>query len=344
MRKKVLTYGLSTILAIAVLGFGYLYFRSPEMVAPSSIKVEITETRLARGKYLFHTIAACGDCHSERDFTRFGGPVVEGREGVGSVFPPELGFPGTIVAPNITPDSETGIGQWSDGEKIRAIREGVSRNGEALFPLMPYQDFRHMSDEDVCSLVAYLNTLKPVKNKLPRSKIDFPVSILIKSAPKPAGDVPPVDRSNQLKYGEYLVTLGGCRACHTPTEKGEPVPGKLLAGGEVFSAPVGTVVSANITPDPDTGIGKWSEQDFINKFYQYRRYVQSGSPKVGPEGFTLMPWLPLCQLPEEDLKAIFAFLKTQKPVYNPVETHPAHLQPTKPVSSALDRAGFDWVL
>ena len=103
-------------------------------------------------------------------------------------------------------------------------------------------------------------------------------------------------------------------------------------GGEIFRTPMGTVVSANITPDKDTGIGKWSEQDFLNKFYQYRKYVEMASPKIGPESFTLMPWLPFCQMAEEDLKAILTFLKTQPPVYNAVETHPAHLQPVKPVS------------
>jgi cytochrome c553 len=117
---------------------------------------------------------------------------------------------------------------------IRAIREGVSRDGQALFPLMPYASFRHMSDEDVFALVAYLRTLPPAKNVLSRSKINFPVSMLIKSVPQPAGHVPPVDRSNQLKYGEYLMTLAGCGGCHTPMEKGEPLPGKRLAGGEVF--------------------------------------------------------------------------------------------------------------
>jgi mono/diheme cytochrome c family protein len=237
-----------------------------------------------------------------------------------------------MVAPNITPDKETGIGTWTDGEVIRAIREGVSRNGKALFPLMPYAEFRHMSDEDVYALVAYLRTLTPAKNSLPRSKIHFPVSMFIKRVPQPAGHVPPVDRSNPVKYGEYLAALGGCGGCHTPMEKGEPVPGKRLAGGEIFRMPMGTVVSANITPDNDTGIGKWSEQDFLNKFYQYRKYAEEGSPIIGPESFTLMPWLHFCQLAEEDLKAIFAFLKTQPAIYNAVETHPAELQPVEPVS------------
>jgi hypothetical protein len=123
--------------------------------------------------------------------------------------------------------------------------------------------------------------------------------MLIKSAPQPAGNVPQVNRQDSLKYGEYLVSLGSCDGCHTPAKKGEPVPGKRLAGGMIFKSPVGTVVSANITPDPDTGIGKYSEQDFLNKFYQYRKYVEQGPPKVGPESFDRIalaamatPWVP----------------------------------------------------
>jgi mono/diheme cytochrome c family protein len=332
MWKRFLGYGVLAVVFVFGLGFAYLYFGSPATAPPSSVKVERSAERLARGRYLYHHVAVCGDCHSQRDYTRFGGPFVEGGEGIGFSFPQELGLPGTVVAPNITSDKESGLGDWTDGEVIRAIREGLSRDGKALFPMMPYSEFRHMSDEDVYALVAYLRTLPPAKNVLPRSQINFPVSMFIKSVPKPAGHVPPVDRNNQLKYGEYLTRLGGCGGCHTPMDKGEPLPGKWMAGGEIFRTPMGTVVSANITPDKDTGIGKWSEQDFLNKSYQYRKYVETGSPKIGPESFTLMPWLPFCQLPEEDLKAIFAFLKTQPPVYNAVETHPAHLQPVKPVS------------
>ena len=200
-----------------------------QRLSPSSVKIERSVARLARGEYLYHRVAVCGDCHSQRDYTRFGGPVVEGGEGVGFSFPQELGLPGTVVAPNITSDKESGVGNWTDGEVIRAIREGVSRDGKALFPMMPYAEFRHMSDEDVYAIVAYLRTLPPVKNVLPRSQINFPVSMFIKSVPKPAGLVPSVERSNQLKYGEYLTKLGGCGGCHTPMEKGEPLPGKWMA-------------------------------------------------------------------------------------------------------------------
>ena len=218
---------------------------------------------------------------------------------------------------------KTGIGNWTDGEKIRAIREGISRDGTALFQMMGYERFRHMSDEDVYSLVAYLNTLDAVKNPVPRSQIAFPVSLLMKSVPQPAGHVAAPDRTNKVKYGEYLVTLAGCMECHTPAKKGKPLPGLTLAGGEKFAFPGGmTVVSANITPDLQTGIGRWSEQNFLDRFYQYKEYVEKGSPVVGPESFTLMPWLNFAQLEPEDLKAIYAFLRTQKPVYHVVDSHP----------------------
>jgi mono/diheme cytochrome c family protein len=167
-----------------------------------------------------------------------------------------------------------------------------------------------------------LNTLAPVKNRVPRSRINFPVSMFVKSAPSPAGRVPEPDRSNKLKYGEYLVTLAGCAECHTPAKQGKPLKGLTLAGGEEFRFSGMVVVSANITPDLETGIGRWSEQDFLDRFYQYKQYVEKGSPQVGPESFTLMPWLNFAQLPPEDLKAIYAYLRTQPAVCHVVDSHP----------------------
>jgi len=132
-----------------------------------------------------------------------------------------------------------------------------------------------------------------------------------------------------LQYGEYLVTVAGCADCHTPVDKGQPLPGKALAGGQVFATTVGTVVTANITPDLETGIGKWSEEYFQKKIYDYKEYAVSGPPKAaGPKSFTLMPWLKYALLPPEDLSAIYANLRTAKPVHNPVETHPGQPQDT----------------
>jgi mono/diheme cytochrome c family protein len=319
---RIIGFFLAAVMITAVSGISYLYLRKPAMAPPADINVAITRARLARGKYLYN-LADCDGCHSQRDFSRFDAPVVESGRGRGNVFPPDMGLPGVVAPRNITPDKETGIGTWTDGEKIRAIREGISRDGTALFPMMGYERFRHMSDEDVYSLVAYLNTLTPVRNQVQRSKIVFPVSMLMKGAPRPVGHVPQPDHSNKVKFGEYLVTMAGCMECHTPAKEGKPLPGMTLAGGQEFRFPGALVVSANITPDLETGIGRWSEQNFLDRVYQYKEYAEKGSPHVGPESFTVMPWLNFAQLEPEDLKAIYAFLRTQEPIYHSVDSHPA---------------------
>ncbi len=323
--QKMLIRGLGFAAAAVVTVSGatlsYLYLRKPEMAPPLSIRVEMTPERIARGKYVY-ALADCDGCHSERDFSRLAGPVMESGRGKGVVFPPELGLPGRIVASNITTDRETGLGAWTDGEKIRAIREGISRDGRALFPLMPYENYRHMSDEDVFSLVAYLNTLPPIRHRLPKSEVKLPASLLMKDLPRPVRNVPQPDRSDPVRYGEYLATVGVCADCHTQRERGSPKPGMRFAGGERFHFGFATVVSSNITPDEKTGIGRWSERAFLARFYAYRDYAQKGSPQAGPQSFTLMPWLALSQLPPEDLRAIYAYLRAQPPVFNPVTTHP----------------------
>jgi mono/diheme cytochrome c family protein len=326
MVKKIVLTVSAVLIAVPAAGLAYLYFRSPAQQPASSIKVSMAPERVARGKMIFELLGDCSGCHSGHDFTRIGNPADPAKRGAGQVLSDLItGLPGVVVAANLTPDPETGLGSWSDGEKIRAIREGVDRNGRALFPLMPYTGYRDMSDEDVESLVAYLNSLPPVKNLLPTTKISFPVNLFIKGVPQPVGKVASVNRADKLTYGKYLVTaVSGCGGCHTPLEKGQPVPGKEFAGGRMFDAPsLGTVRSANITPDSETGIGKWSEDFFVKKFGEYREYALNGPPKMsGPDQFTLMPWLSFSQIPEDDLRAIYTYLRTLKPVYNSVEIHP----------------------
>ena len=313
---RYLLYVLAAIVLIAGGAFAYLYFRSPATAAPTSIKVDATPDRVARGRYLY-LLADCDGCHSTHDYTRFGSPG-DGDLARGQVLP-FSGLPGRIVASNLTPDSETGLGAWSDGEKIRAIREGIGRDGRALFPMMPYTEYRRMSDNDVQSLVAYLNTLKPVRNPLPKTEINFPVSMFIKGAPQPVGAVPDKDRSKPEVWGGYLVTIGGCTFCHTKSVRGQPDLSRQLAGGEKLELPGFSVISANITPHVGTGIGDWDLDRFIKRFREYRKYAEEGSPKVGPDRFTVMPWLNLSQLTDEDLAAIYAFLRTVTPIENKVE-------------------------
>ena len=111
---RIIKYTGLAVAALAGSAIAFLFARQPDTAPAATLRVEPTADRLARGKYLY-TLADCDGCHSERDFSRFGGPVVAGRHGVGSVLPKEMGLPGVVAAPNITPDRETGIGAWTDG-------------------------------------------------------------------------------------------------------------------------------------------------------------------------------------------------------------------------------------
>lgn len=322
MWKRILLFSSLGLVTAAAGGFAYLSLRTPNALPAESIQVAMTPENIARGQYIFTVMADCDGCHSERDITKFTAPTVPRGRGRGWEFPPEMGLPGKVVARNITPDTETGIGAWTDGEKIRAIREGISRDGRPLFPMMPYQAYAKMSDADVQALVAYMNTLPAIRNPLPPTKLDFPVNLLITSAPAPSRSVPAPNKADKLAWGQYLVTVAGCSGCHTPMDRGAPIPGKDFAGGEVFKVANYKAVSANITPDTDTGIGKMSEAEFVERFHQYRKYNQDGPPAMMPENFTIMPWLSFARMPADDLRAIYVYLRTVKPVNHSVETHP----------------------
>jgi Cytochrome c len=312
---KVLRFVLYLLLALLFLAgaaFAYLTVRKPDAAPAPNITVDPTPDRIARGRYL-SILADCEGCHSQSDGTRFGFPRVEGGHFAGNEFTKQMGMPGLVVAPNLTPDQDSGIGSWTDGEKIRAIREGIDKDGNVLFPMMPYVHFREMSDDDVYAVIAYLNSLPPVHRVHPKTELEFPVGLMIKSVPKPVrSPVPHPDRSDRVRYGKYLATLGGCLSCH----------GENLAAGTVFVFPPYRVFAANISPDRETGVGKWTEKDFLDKFASYRDYLANGSPKVSADSFTTMPWLGFAQLEEEDLKAIYAYLHSVPAVKKSIETHP----------------------
>jgi len=314
------------LIAIPIVLLGtclYLLLRRPSSAAPSKITVAMTPDKIERGQYLFTTLLECDGCHSVRDFSRLGGPVVAGKRGMGGFLPLE-GLPGQVNAANITPDKETGIGNWTDGEKIRAIREGISKDGHMLFPLMPYPGYRYLSDVDVQSLVAFMNTLPPIRNHVDRSQISFFVSVMVKGVPQPVRPIPPVDKNGGEIYGEYLVSIAGCEECHTQQKRGQADASMRFAGGRLFAMPAGSVISSNITPDKDTGIGKWDFVRFRERMRGMLQYKNTGLPQVGPERFTLMPWIAYGDLSDHDLEAIFLYIKSQRAITNFVVPHPGH--------------------
>lgn len=319
MWKKILGYGLLVLIGVVAAAFAWLYLRKPAMAAPRDIQVEVTPERVERGRYLF-ALADCGGCHSPHDEQKLYMPEIEARRGSGRTIVEEGE---SLPIPNITPDRETGIGGWSDGEKMRAIREGIGKDGRALFPMMPYELYRHMSDEDVESLVAYLNTLAPVKSEVKRLELPLPVKLLIKGAPRPVTQpVKTPDRSDPRVYGEYLTTIGVCEGCHTPFDRGSFDMSKRLAGGRRFRFGEYEVVTPNLTPDRDTGIGNWTAEYFRERFHRFREYESKPIPAMNREQFTIMPWLTLAKLPSEDLDAIYTYLMSRPPVSNKVDVHP----------------------
>jgi len=129
-----------------------------------------------------------------------------------------------------------------------------------------------------------------------------------------------IDKSNTTAYGKYLVTLGSCSDCHTQADKGEPLPGMYLAGGMEFIFPSGIVRSLNITTDEETGIGKWTKEDFIKRFRNYGTEEAKNIPVDMNKDFnTPMPWLMYTGMTDEDLGAIYEYLRTVSPVKNKVE-------------------------
>ena len=155
------------------LTIGWRPFIGPKARPLTSQKFEATPQRLERGRYLFNALAGCADCHSGHDLSCSDHPVIESQLGAGEVMPFD-GLPGRVVAPNLTPDSETGAGTWSDDQLARAIREGIGHDGRTLFPMMPYENYRHMSDEDLVSVIVYIRSLTPVRHELPKTEMHFP--------------------------------------------------------------------------------------------------------------------------------------------------------------------------
>ncbi|TGN17406.1 cytochrome C [Leptospira idonii] len=292
-------------------------FAFPKQEKPESITIERTSARWERGRYLANAVAACMDCHSQRDWNLYAGPIVPGSLGAGGEeFNQKLGFPGKYFAPNITPDS---LGDWTDGEIKRAITTGVSKNGRPLFPVMPYLNYGKMDSEDIDSIIVYLRSLEPIKKEIPQSESDFPMNLIIRTIPTKANFTQIPKPSDRLEYGKYLFTAASCADCHTKQEKGKPIEGMELAGGFEFPMGDGSVVrSSNITPDRETGIGNWSEDRFVNLFKSFDSKTYKPHV-VEKEGYnTIMPWGMYGNMTKEDLSAIFAYLQTVKPIRNEV--------------------------
>lgn len=299
------------VLAVALGGFAaFVHWRGIPRYPVEKVELQVAATpeRLARGRQLAGLL--CAGCHQDGATGRFTGKRLADA-------PPEFG---EIHAPNITGHRERGIGAWSDGELAYLLRTGIRRDGRYTPPYMP--KLPHASDEDLASIVAFLRSddpwVAPADVASPASSPGFLVKLLChvawKPLPWPRERIVAPERSDRLAWGRYLADgLMDCYACHSADfAKLDPLrperSGGYYGGGtRLLDASGHEILSSNLTPDRETGIGSWSEAQFVQALKGGRR----------PDGTLLRyPMLPYTGLSDEDAAAIFAHLRTVPPLVN----------------------------
>ena len=212
---------------------------------------------VARGQYIFAVAGGCA-CHTVPKETQHSG---------GRAFPIPFG---TVYSTNITQDKETGLGAWTDQQIVDAMIKGIRRDGSRILPVMPYEKYSGMAQEDLKALVAYLRTLKPVKRPTPELKtwVPFMRNLGTFAYLKVFGrfhNSPPQPPKAGVERGRYLVEhVAVCGDCHTPRNfLGVPKRSLYMAGVSQDKGPLGEAVP-NITPDPESGIGSWKREEIAD--------------------------------------------------------------------------------
>ncbi|HEX3499176.1 MAG TPA: cytochrome c [Stellaceae bacterium] len=264
------------------------------------------EAPIARGAYVFEA-ADCVGCHTD---AKNNGKRLAGGRALATPF-------GTFYSPNITPNKETGLGSWSYEDFHRALREGISKHGSYYFPVFPYPSFTGMSDQDIADLWAYLQAQEPVAQRNKQHEVQPPFSWRFLQigwrelffSPGPLQRVPGKDAA--WNRGNYLATaVAHCGECHTPRNRlGGLEQGKAFSGNP--QGPDNLKVP-NITPDVETGIGKWSLAEIADLLKTGQKpdfdFVGSAMAEV-VKGTS--------KLTDADREAIAVYLKSLPPISTP---------------------------
>ncbi len=319
MKRFLKVIGVVLFIVVLFLGglISYVKFALPNIEAPA-MTLESTPDKIERGKYLANHVMVCMDCHSTRDFSLFSGPPVASSWGAGGErFGHQIGMPGEIYSSNITP---TKLSAYTDGELYRAITSGVAKDGRAMFNIMPYGAYGKADKRDIEAVMAYIRSLQPVNNEVPARELDFPVSLLINTIPVPAEHTDRPDKSDVVAYGGYMTTIAGCIECHTPmSSPGQIDLDRAYSGGFEFPFADGSVVrSMNITPHA-SGLGTWTKEMFIAKFKGYDPNTYTPSNVGKGEFNSYMPWTMYAGMTDDDLGAIYEYLRTIEPMDNTIE-------------------------
>lgn len=319
--------GLSlTIIIVLMLYVQMNWDRKYESPYPD-LKASTDSTVIARGKYLVYGPAHCASCHVDLDDYE----AMEAGEQVplkgGETF---NGIIGVLNAVNLTPDKDTGIGNLTDGEVARAMRDAIGHDGRVLPPFMP---FKLMTDEDVVAVISFLRSQAPVSNK-----IEKPIYSREGKWRLSTGKYQPrkiegtakasIPREASILYGEYLVNVvANCVGCHSVSKieygvkefEFGPLSGGVPFGGKNVNNY--RFITPNLTPEKQTGIiANWDEEAFLGRFKQGRVYENSP-----------MPWGSFARMDEVDIRAIYRYLKSIKPIAHKIEKtvyEPGEVMPT----------------
>ncbi len=315
--KKLSLYILLILFGLLLFAYLYVGVYLPNPEPPRDLRVELTEEKIERGKYLAMHVSACMDCHAVRDWSRFTAPPFPESIGAGGDrFGRDMGLPGEVFARNLTPPN---LDKYTDGELFRVITTGVNHEKKVLFPIMPFEAYSKMAEEDVIAIIAFLRSLEPREGDYPDAELDFPVNILINTmSHKYVGPQKRPLRSDSLAYGKYITTIAACSDCHFPGTISSPDFSRPFAGGMAFDMPGYRIQSANLTPDQETGIGNWTKEMFIQRFKSFDPEVHTPQPVEAGQFNTMMPWTMYAGMTDDDLGAIYDYLMTLKPIRNQV--------------------------
>ena len=280
---------LRTIAAL-VIAFAVIAFAGTVGVARADADL------VKRGDYLVNGILTCGNCHTPKGPT---GDIAEKAYSGGLSWDEP---PFKVTAPNITQDKDSGIGGYTDAELKQVLRKGIKRNGVPVAMVMPSGFYEIMTDHDLEAVIAYLRTIKPIRNSVPDPVYKMPQGHPI----PPGGDKPFTEAmlSDKLNKGRYLVTIAHCMECHTPMGPGgRKFDERLGAGGFELPGPWGVSVSRNITSSKDKGIGAWTDAEI-------KRAITEGISRDGSKLKPPMGYHYYATVTSDDLDAMVAYLRT----------------------------------
>ena len=311
--------GILVILIVALFIYVQLTWDRPVVSEAAQMTAPTDPETVARGEFLYNYSLNCWACHGSEGSKSPDEPQAGGLEFDLTEIGPPGGF-GYLYGSNVTPDPETGIGAWSDGEVVRALREGLDREGHLIFPIMEAEWWSGLSDQDALAIVAYMRSLTPIRNEVPDSRSSFIAKALtalriFKPIPPITSPVMSPPKGATVEYGEYLsYHASTCVGCHMPRNpnNAEFDTTRPFAGG-LFPFPEEGFITtgSNLTPDSATGIGGWTEQQFVTA-------MRTGMRPDGTVMLSFMPWPSYSKWSDDDLRAVWLFLRSLEPIEHKV--------------------------